>query len=353
MDLPTRRDYAKIPLIFNGTWPKPIPPWLKAYKASPSLDAVHNFFDEAECAEWCVIDTEYDKMTKFCWMISIGFERDDGTVIGAQLWRNKTDSAVISAFIRRLYGLVSLSEVVYQNALADVPVLETNFGLTPDRYKMIHDTMQANTVLWSEWPDDLDFQASMYSSYPRTKHLFDTDPELYNWGDVIHTIEMWKEHRRQFAKDPAAWRIYLENLRILPIVQRSMESGLRVNQEKVRTAIPVYRQRMQEAQAVGQVWAGWPINLGSEQQQKVQLYTVEGLAPQKHAKSKRVTTNKDAVGELRKAYLGDIEDEQPTVEAMLENTEAGGHPFLEAMHLYAKAEHVLSAYLTPLVDGDD
>lgn len=351
MDLPTRRDYAKIPLILVGKWPKPIPAWRTCLTAD-DLPAMHDFFDEAEQQKWVVIDTEYpkDDPTRFCWMIGVGFEREGGTVAGAQLYRTKADAPVVSQFVQRLYRLVKHTEIVNQNMLADVPTLAMNFNITPDRYKMIHDTMQANTVLWSEWPDDLDFQASMFSDYPRTKHLFKTDPETYNWGDVIHTIEMWKEHLRQFAKDPAAWRIYLENLRILPIVQRSMESGLRVNVDKVKESIPAYRARMLEAEKVGQAWAGWPINLGSEQQQKVQLYIVEGLAPQKHAKSKHVTTNKDAVGELRKVYLGDIEGEQPTVEAMLENTEAGGHPFLEAMHLYNKAEHVLSAYLMPLVD---
>ena len=185
---------------------------------------------------------------------------------------------------------------------------------------------------------------------PRTKHLFKEDPELYNWGDIIHTIEMWKAHLKEFAKDPTSYELYEENLRLIPVIRRSMDDGLRVNVEKVQRSIPLYRDRMQNAQRLAQVYAGWPINVGSPLQCKRMLYDVLGLPVQK--KKGKITTDKDAIGELRKQYLGEITDDQPTVEMMMENIEAGGHPFLEGLHLYNKAEHVLGAYLMPLVSDE-
>ncbi|KKM76642.1 hypothetical protein LCGC14_1378070 [marine sediment metagenome] len=258
---------------------------------------------------------------------------------------------VIAAFINRLWNLTKRVPMTCQNLVADVNAMQTNFRMGWDHYFLLHDTMQANTVLWSPWPDDLNFQASILSDYERTKHLQYTDPEKYNWGDVVHPIEIMEAHFKQFAKDPASWRIYQENVRLLPVIHRSVKSGLRVSDKKVRTAIPMYEERVRESSLIAEAYAGFPFNPGSDDQCKIMLYEVEGLPKQRHPKTRRVTTNKDAVGELRKIYLGEVEDDTPSIENTLEKIEIGGHPILEAMSLYSKASHVLSAYLYPLVEG--
>ena len=124
MELPTRRDYAKIPLILQGQWPRPIPPWVRLHASvsvAVNMSDLYHFFQEAHQAEWVVCDTEY--ADDFVYMIGLGFERKDGTVVGCQLWRPKCDKAVIATFFEELYHLIHSRPMVFQNADADVPVL--------------------------------------------------------------------------------------------------------------------------------------------------------------------------------------------------------------------------------------
>src|SRR5207244_4262594 len=100
-----------------------------------------------------------------------------------------------------LLRLIKSTKVVFQNSLADIPVLERNLGIKYSDYFGVEDSMLAHACLWSDWPHTLEFLASMYGKYEKMKHLSASDPSLYNWGDVIETISVFEGLQSEFRRD--------------------------------------------------------------------------------------------------------------------------------------------------------
>jgi hypothetical protein len=252
-----------------------------------------------------------------------------------------------------LHELAATVPFVFQNALADVPVLRATFELDWPDYLKIEDTMQAHAVLWCELPHDLDFQTSVDGQYPRLKHLMHEDLGLYNEGDVLETISAWEARLVEFARDPASRRVYDTQMRLLPHLDRAMRVGLLVDKEKVPPAIQKYQERAAAGLAMAQAYCGWPINPRSDDMLKYWLNDIEGLPVQKHPETKKPTVNADAIATLRADYLpfNPREEDNPSAERTAGRIEQGGHPLLEAKVLHAKADHVLGHYLLPLVEG--
>ncbi|KKM76641.1 hypothetical protein LCGC14_1378060 [marine sediment metagenome] len=149
MVIPTKRDFAKIPLILRGEWPKPLPACFRP-RTEDDLVKLHDWFDVAECAERVTLDTEYlEDSNDFIYMIGIGYKDESKIIHGIQLWRTKACKEVIAAFINRLWNLTKRVPMTCQNLVADVNAMQTNFRMGWDHYFLLHDTMQANTVLWS------------------------------------------------------------------------------------------------------------------------------------------------------------------------------------------------------------
>lgn len=343
MDIPTRMDWAKVPRILRGEWPHEPPPFF----VRPDRETIVAWFQGALAAPWAVVDTEYIPETKFLTLVGLGYP-DMPHGLQLDLHQNW------GTFLNWYCDLAASRPVVFHNALADIPVLMGFGGPGWDAYKQYEDTMQAHAVLYPEWPHDLEFLASLHGRYPKMKHLAATDPLRYNQGDVLETISAWQDGiLPEFAKDPASERIYrTQNLRLLPHIDESQRIGLRVNTERVLSALEEYSKKRDEAVAVAQSYCGYPINLGSDQQVARWLYGVEGHPVQKHKETRNPTVNKDAIAVLRGKVLPFDPQDEPSVEKMHERIAQGGHPLLEARAVFAGAEQVISHYLAPLITED-
>ena len=145
-------------------------------------------------------------------------------------------------------------------------------------------------------------------------------------------------------------------MRLLPILDESMQRGIRVNTGRVQEALVAYAMKIDEAKAVAAAYCGWPINLSSDQQVGTWLYDIEGWKEKKKrrksgekAGQRSRTVDKDAVAEMRASVLPFDPEEAVTVETITGRIEAGGHPLMEARVLHGHAAQCVENYLAPLV----
>jgi hypothetical protein len=357
MRIPTRADWAKIPAYLAGRWPVS-PPSRMLASPKHSVQPVINLLASVPFSCRVVIDTEYVPGPHYggkMYTVGIGWRMPDGQIEGCQIdgwWQLAPhDRYGLSSILLRL---VESHRVVFQNTLADVLVLADHCGLDfPDVYKLGYDdTMLAHAVLWSEWPHDLGFLESMYSSYPRMKHLSGEDPLLYNWGDVLSTLVAWEHLARELAADPLSYSIYREqSLRLLPELYRAKRRGIRVNGPRVEPARVETSQKIAQAQLLVQAHMGWPMNLGSSQQLQAYLYGQLGLKVQTHKTTRKPTIDMDAIATLRNLVgvaPGEKEAEEGlSYEQAIERVALGADPILEARVIYSSALQVQSHYLDP------
>lgn len=354
LDLVTRKDFVKIRSVLDGTWPKPMPPRIDANTCS--YEVMVAWFNEAARAPYMVIDTEYDLDTKTLGLIGLSIPGDYPTPVIQYHWFEGTiQSGRRTDFLYWLRETIRSVPSVFQNALADIPVLRQACNIDWPDYKRVEDTMQAHAVLWCELPHSFEFMASVDGQYPKVKHLYGIDTDLYNEGDLLDTGSLWEARLKEFERDPVSRKVYDQQMRLLPHLDRSMQEGIAVDQEKVPPAILKYQERVKEGEAMLHAYCGWPMNPRSDDQLKVWLYEVEGMPVHKHPETKEVTTNADAISAMRNRYFpfDAREDEMNMSEGYIKaRIEQGAHPLLEAYILYARADHVLSHYLLPLVKNN-
>lgn len=365
MKYPSLLDWQKVRRYLEGTWPQPVPPCLVATDAN--VLAVIDWLYFAREAPYVVIDTEYDPDTKVLHLIGMGYP---GMAQGLQipwLWGHRSLGPARYQLTGYLEDLIRVTPVVFQNAVADIPVLERNLGIRYTYYKAVEDTMLAHAVLWSEWPHELEFLASIYGVHPKMKHLRESDPLLYNWGDVLDTMAAWEGLRKEFEGDPSATAqpaarsvadrasetIYrTQSLPLIPVVIATNQRGIRVNKERVEPARAMYAEKLVTATHLARASCGWPINVGSSKQLKMWLYDVMGYPAQKHKKTRQVSIDEDSIAQLR-AHIGpapDVDEEREhgvTFEMIVQRVEEGADSIVEARVLYAAAQQAKSHYIDP------
>jgi len=343
MRRPTRLDYAKVARFLAGSWPQPSPARTGLWD--------EEWWQRAAKAPFVVIDTEYDPETLYLRLIGLGYP---GSAV-LQMDTAHTPPHDQQAFRDHLLNLIRQVPVVFQNAVADLPVLEAAFGYRYSHYRQVEDTMQAHAVLWSEWPHDLEFLASIYSPHGKTKHLAGANLHAYNAGDVADTIAVWQTLSVELERDPASARIYHEqSLRLIPSIIYRQKQGILLDPDKVAAKQSAYAAEAQEAALLAQAYCGWPINVGSNKQVGEWLYGLEGMGVVKGKKTRKPTIEADAIATLRGRVdpapdLDEEEREGLTLAQAMARVDAGAHPLLEARVVYAAALQVESHYLRPLV----
>ena len=354
LNLVTRKDFLKIHDLIEGTWPRPFPNIINANTCS--YDTLAEWFTKALASPYIVIDTEYDPKTLDLVLFGISMaprEEKDQPCIQYHWFEGASQGGRRIDFLYWVRETVRSVPAVFQNVLADLPVLRRNCNLDWSDFKRIEDTMQAHAVLWCELPHSFEFMASVDGKFPKVKHLFRDNMDLYNQGDLLDTGSLWEARLAEFQRDPLSRKVYDQQMLLLPHLDRAMEVGIAVDTEKVPPAIEKYRARVEAGRDMAQAYVGWPMNLNSDEQLKVWLYEIEGMPVVKHPETKEITTNADAVSAMRNRYmLFDARDDEENMSAeyIARRVEQGAHPLLEAYVLYARAEHILGHYLLPLVE---
>jgi len=255
-------------------------------------------------------------------------------------------------------GCIIPFKVVFQNAIGAADLNHLAKVLPEGTAISVEDVCLQHACLWSDWPHTLEFLASMYSKYEKMKHLSATDPVKYAAGDAVDTICVHEGLQSEFKRDSLSKSIYeTQSLPLIPILLKRMKLGIRVNKARVEPAIEQYKTLVDQAQLLAKAYAGWPINIGSDDQLKSYLYDYLGLPVQKNKDTKQATTNGDAIATLRQ-IVGpepDLELEERkglSLEAGRRRVVEGGNGVLEGRVIYAGARQILSHYLLPLLERE-
>ena len=179
---------------------------------------------------------------------------------------------------------------------------------------------------------------------------------LYNYGDVLATIDVWTALQRELHNDAGSRGVYQDQLiKLIPILLESQAHGLRVNRERVAQAEVEYTRIIRDSLDRVAVFTGWPTNLGSSTQLCAYLYGERGY-PKDRGKQSADDAN---IHRLRQ-HVGpafDPEDEERrgglTLEEAIERTEGGGDPVLELRAVYSGALQCLSHYIEPCLGASD
>ena len=250
MTLPTMMDWSKIPRILAGTWPSSLPSW----EHKPLVHLAPEF----------VFDSEYGP---------------DGTLIRYSTF--SPDRLIVTEgwMHEKSQGWVwqGKPRLIFQNLMADVGHVQKLIQepLVWEAFDM-EDTMLAHSVLYSDLPHDLDFLGSCYAPTNRWKHLAFDEPELYSAADAYNPWFIWKALKGEFARDPLSEKLYRETvLPLAPVILKSMQIGIRVNQSRAKEVEGLLQEKVREARLRAEVVAGWPINLGSNPQVGHHIYELD------------------------------------------------------------------------------
>ena len=354
LTVPAMHDWQRAGEYLAGTWPVPFPEITEVGRCEPWRWL--KFFEYCHVAKTpVVIDTEFHD-SGLIWLIGL-YNEQYNQVIQLHWIDPSVDSQSKAIFVESLRELIGECPVILQNALADVRAMRTTWKFSWEDFHHIDDTMQAHAVLYVEFDHDLGFLDSCYGRHHRVKHLFKQNPTLYNAGDCWTPAYAMSGLQKELDRDADSQRVYKDRLELLPIIDESMTRGIRINKEAVKDGITKYQARRDAAEAVGQAYCGYPINLSSNDQVGYWLYEVEGL-PTQRKRGKRgeaaveASVDKDAVGKLRGSFLGFDPEEEPTEANLDRRIRLGGHPLLEARFVNQSARQNLSHYLYPLVERD-
>lgn len=244
--------------------------------------------------------------------------------------------------------------------MADIPVLEAAFGIRYEDYAQIEDTMLGHAILWCELPHDLEFLASYYGKYGKFKHLRTADELLYNYGDVVDTAAVYDALVQGFQRDVLAERVYREqSLRLIPILLDARKRGIRVNKHRVLEVFAQYHRLAGQVERIAQAASGYALNLKSGDQLRDYLYNERRFPLQINKKTKRPSTDDDAIASLRKGVSLPFDpDREITLEqdddrhySILGRIQAGADAVLESRVLYSQTFHVLNNYILGLCKG--
>lgn len=372
MTLPTMGDYDKIRRYLSGSWPAPIPARTivtpKDSIGIGDIDAMSRTPERDGPYDHVVIDTEYGREDHVLSTIGVGLRRGNWFG-GFQVmdWPRLApwQRDLITGWLRTI---IDWSRVcVFQNTMADIPVLE-QAGIFDHDYihvllKKVEDTMLAHAVLWSEWPHSLEFLASVYGQLEKLKHLSESDPALYNWGDVCDTDTAYLSLKKELDAEPSSEAIYrTQSLPLLPVLLKARRRGIRIHRPQVERAAKDLAAAIEQAEYLATAHAGWPLELGSVGEKgKLAWYLYEdsGLPIQykrgaRNRAAKKITVDADAIASLRAGIepVPDFEQEERdglSIEQAIDRALLGADPVLEARVVYADALQSLSHYIEPAV----
>lgn len=201
---------------------------------------------------------------------------------------------------------------VFQNGGYDLSILGRYYGLRVANGTLA-DTMWCHQATYPDLMKGLDVLASIYTWEPYYKddgkywdgrRISDEAEFEYNARDCCVTREIWPVVQRE-AKIRRTWQNYQTHMKVFPSLLKMMIRGVRFDEETRQTLLLDFNQRVSEAKAVIDETAGMEINPGSSAQLQRLLYGMLGYEIQYHHKTKKPTTDKDALNKLKHKHPED------------------------------------------------
>lgn len=260
---------------------------------------------------------------------------------GHLVW-SPNEEAIIWNEISKVF-LNPAIEKDFQNAGFDLTILGRYYGLRVANGSY-GDTMWMHQAAFPYLLKGLDLLTSIYTWEPYYKEdgkywdgrrISDEAEFLYNCKDCVIQYEVQYSTERQ-AKKNNTWGTYLRHIKVMPSLIEMMIRGVKIDLEKKERLGKEFHTKATDARIIVCELAKMEINPGSSDQLQRLLYGYLGLPIQYNHKTKKPTTDKDAIGRLRKKVSNDSEDGQ----------------ILKAISDYRKFEKLASTY-AELEVGDD
>ena len=365
-------DWAKIPSILDKSWPIPEPKEVINVTRVTTTESIDEFFSRylSHTITPLVIDTEYTIKDRFLRLFGCGYHTTTGREYYLQLyWSNSQNpDAPRKVVLDHLFALINATNhqgFLLQNAAADWPVLDYNWRAYgtwgwPMNYE---DSMLMHAKVESELPHGLWFLESIYSRRQKKKHLARTDELTYHLGDLSTTLDVYNGVKAQM--DEGMWHVYeAQDKLVLPLVQHSLQNGIRVNHNKVAPVYEMLKEHMAHAVNLAQIYVGRGehFNLNSDTQCKEWIYEVERYDVIKNRKTRKSTIDGDALLKLRQKFAKEEnalevldEDEQWTPEILESRIFEGEcHPLFECKAAFNWYEDKVAKYIRKqLFDKDN
>lgn len=197
---------------------------------------------------------------------------------------------------------------VFQNGAYDLCVLGRYYGYRVAEGSQ-EDTMLCHHASYPYLYKSLHVLTSIYTKEPYYKDegkinlgsRNDRGEFLYNAKDCALTREIFpivEEH----AHEHGTWEGYRRTMSIQPSLLAMMIKGVRIDLEKKHTLARDFSHQVRMHETEIQRLIGKKINLNSAPQKATLLYGQFGLKVQFHPKTKKPTTDKDALQRLKKIY---------------------------------------------------
>jgi len=203
--------------------------------------------------------------------------------------------------------LNSETKKIFHNCLFDLSILGRYYGLrcVPGS---VEDSMLCYHASFPYLKKALETLTSIYTWEPYYKddgkvwdgrRISDQAEFIYNGKDCCVTREIWPQVERD-AKELGTWEGYQRTMSVIPSLLAMQIRGVKMNVEEKENLQKVFKEKTIEAErilveATGQTW-----NLNSPPQMIRLLYGYLGLPMQYNHKTKKPTTDKDALNRLRK-----------------------------------------------------
>jgi len=229
------------------------------------------------------------------------FEFDPSSGSLCSFWREEEERSILKE-LNRVFGDEE-TELVAQNFPFDATRLERDFGLVSRNLWM--DTMIAQHCCYSELPKKLDFLVSVYtdvSRYSDYEAQSDLSTWRYNCFDASTTFEV-SLRLEQELKELQVWEFYREHAQPTMIaLTRIGHRGVLVNTERRKLEDERYEKELESDLKLLQEDFGREINPDSPKQVAEFLYETLNLPVQRHPKTGKPTTDKEAIESLGRKY---------------------------------------------------
>jgi len=133
------------------------------------------------------------------------------------------------------------------------------------------------------------------------RRISDEAEFIYNGRDCCVTREIWPLVERD-AKELGTWEGYRRTMSVIPSLLEMQIRGVRIDIEKKKGLQSAVRERVVEAESTLVETTGQNWNLNSSPQMIRLVYGYLGLPMQYNHKTKKPTTDKDALNRLRRKH---------------------------------------------------
>lgn len=204
-----------------------------------------------------------------------------------------------------------LSDVkkIFHNCLFDLSVLGRYYGLRC-KSGSVEDTMFCFHASYPYLKKALETLTSIYTWEPYYKddgkvwdgrRISDSAEFVYNARDCCVTREIWP-HVEKDAKELGTWKGYRRTMSVVPSLIGMQIRGVSIDTSQKEQLQKDFKEKMEHSEGVIREETSQEWNMNSSPQMVRLLYGYLGLPIQYHMKTKKPTTDKDAVNRLRKKH---------------------------------------------------